>query len=63
MNVSEQKLVSLWEKLGNFHCFEQKEHFICLFLHTKNRLIFKEVISIGSLNTAIVHPREVSMQR
>lgn len=39
--------------------FEQKEHFICLFLNTKNRLIFKEIISIGSLNTAVVHPREV----
>ncbi|MEK5030809.1 DNA repair protein RadC [Paenibacillus sp. FSL R7-0302] len=39
--------------------FEQKEHFICLFLNTKNRLIFKEIISIGSLNAAIVHPREV----
>lgn len=39
--------------------YEQKEHFICLFLNTKNRLIFKEVISIGSLNAAIVHPREV----
>lgn len=43
--------------------FEQKEHFICLFLNTKNRLIFKEVISIGSLNAAIVHPREDSMQQ
>lgn len=39
--------------------FEQKEHFICLFLNSKNRLIFKEIISIGSLNAAIVHPREV----
>lgn len=39
--------------------FEQKEHFICLFLNTKNRLIFKEIISVGSLNAAIVHPREV----
>ena len=39
--------------------FEQKEHFICLFLNTKNHLIFKEVISVGSLNAAIVHPREV----
>lgn len=39
--------------------FEQKEHFICLFLNTKNRLIFKETISIDSLNAAIVHPREV----
>jgi len=36
-----------------------KEHFICLFLNTKNRVIFKEIISIGSLNAAIVHPREV----
>jgi len=36
-----------------------KEHFICLLLNTKNRLISKEVISIGSLNAAIVHPREV----
>ncbi|MEK5181135.1 DNA repair protein RadC [Paenibacillus odorifer] len=39
--------------------YEQKEHFFCLFLNTKNRLIFKEVISVGSLNAAIVHPREV----
>ncbi|WP_029192852.1 RadC family protein [Paenibacillus harenae] len=36
-----------------------KEHFVCLFLNTKNRLITKETISIGSLNAAIVHPREV----
>lgn len=39
--------------------YEQKEHFICLFLNTKNHLIFKEVISIGTLNAAVVHPREV----
>lgn len=39
--------------------FLTKEHFICLFLNTKNRVIYKEVISIGSLNAAVVHPREV----
>ncbi|OMC75067.1 hypothetical protein BK121_03375 [Paenibacillus odorifer] len=39
--------------------FANKEHFICLFLNTKNRLIFKEIISVGSLNAVIVHPREV----
>ncbi|MDH6671230.1 DNA repair protein RadC [Paenibacillus sp. LBL] len=39
--------------------YQTKEHFICLFLNSKNRLIFKETISIGSLNSAIVHPREV----
>lgn len=37
----------------------QHERMICLFLNTKNHLIFKEVISIGSLNASIVHPREV----
>ena len=36
-----------------------KEHFICLFLNTKNQVICDETISIGSLNAAIVHPREV----
>ncbi|MHA7963712.1 RadC family protein [Paenibacillus sp. CAU 1782] len=36
-----------------------KEHFICLCLNTKNRLIHKEIISIGTLNAALVHPREV----
>lgn len=39
--------------------YQNKEHFICLFLNTKNRVISKEIISIGSLNAAIVHPREV----
>ncbi|GKU79431.1 DNA repair protein RadC [Paenibacillus sp. L3-i20] len=39
--------------------YSTKEHFTCLFLNTKNRVIFKEIISIGSLNAAIVHPREV----
>ncbi|WP_138496240.1 RadC family protein [Paenibacillus pinistramenti] len=36
-----------------------KEHFICLFLNTKNHLIGQETLSIGSLNASIVHPREV----
>ncbi|WP_340010970.1 DNA repair protein RadC [Paenibacillus sp. FSL H7-0690] len=39
--------------------YSTKEYFTCLFLNTKNRVISKEIISIGSLNAAIVHPREV----
>lgn len=39
--------------------FSTKEYFTCLFLNTKNKVIFKEIVSIGSLNAAIVHPREV----
>lgn len=37
----------------------QKEHFVCLFLNTKNNVIGQETLSIGSLNASIVHPREV----
>lgn len=39
--------------------FATKEHFIGVFLNSKNRVIHKEIISIGSLNASIVHPREV----
>ncbi|KRE36708.1 RadC family protein [Paenibacillus sp. Soil724D2] len=37
----------------------QKEHFVCLFLNTKNHLLAQETLSMGSLNASIVHPREV----
>lgn len=36
-----------------------KEHFLALYLDARNVLIRQEVISIGSLNANIVHPREV----
>jgi len=37
----------------------QKEHFVVLFLNTKNHVIAKETLSMGSLNASLVHPREV----
>lgn len=37
----------------------QKEHFLALFLNTKNRIIGKEIVSVGSLNSTVVHPREL----
>ena len=37
----------------------RREHFIGLYLNTRNRLLVRETISIGSLNASIVHPREV----
>lgn len=36
-----------------------KEAFIVVFLNTKNMISSYEVISVGSLNASIVHPREV----
>lgn len=38
--------------------FLQVEHFDVIGLSTKNHVIFRENISIGSLNASIVHPRE-----
>jgi DNA repair protein RadC len=37
----------------------KKEHFVCLFLNTKNQVMGVETLSVGSLNASIVHPREV----
>lgn len=37
----------------------QQEHFVVLFLNTKNQIIHRQTIFIGSLNASIVHPREV----
>jgi DNA repair protein RadC len=36
-----------------------REVFVALHLSTKNHLISWEVISVGSLNASIVHPREL----
>jgi DNA repair protein RadC len=36
-----------------------KENFVVLFLNTQNGIIGKDIVSIGTLNTSLVHPREV----
>lgn len=38
---------------------KKREHFIALSLDTRNHLIGIHIISIGSLDSSIVHPREV----
>ncbi len=43
------------EKMRDF----KKEHFYALLLDSKNRIIKEELISVGTLNSSLVHPREV----
>ena len=43
---------------ARFYCCN-REHFYSLNLNSKNRLIREVLVSIGSLNTSVVHPREV----
>ena len=38
---------------------KKKEHFLVLCLDTRNRLIHGTLVSMGSLDTSVVHPREV----
>lgn len=49
--------------IGKYFCdilkAEQKENFIVVCLNTQNRIIKYEIISTGSLDHSIVHPREV----
>lgn len=37
---------------------EHKEHFIGLYLSTRNTLKKRELISLGTLDASLVHPRE-----
>jgi DNA repair protein RadC len=39
--------------------YESQEHFLCVFLDTKNRVINKKYIFKGTLNSSLVHPREI----
>lgn len=53
---SPQKVADyLREKIGR----EKKEHFIVLLLDSQNNLISIQDISVGILNSSLVHPREV----
>ncbi len=46
------------EQLAEFRNKKQ-EYFVCLSLDGANRLITKRIITIGTLNSSLVHPREV----
>ncbi len=46
------------EQLSNIRDKKQ-EYFVCLTLDGANRLIAKRVITIGTLTSSLVHPREV----
>lgn len=46
-------------KLSADICESQKEHFVVFYLDTQNHLIERQIISIGTLNSSLVHPREV----
>ncbi len=48
----------VWDELKDIRD-HKKEHFVIFFLDSRNQEIKREIISIGSLNANLVHPREV----
>lgn len=48
----------VWEELRDVRD-NKKEHFVVFFLDTRNQEIKREIVSIGTLNYNLVHPREV----
>ncbi|KAF0126088.1 MAG: DNA repair protein RadC [Elusimicrobia bacterium] len=48
----------VWEELRDIR-EQKKEHFVVFFLDTRNQEIKRDIVSIGTLNYNLVHPREV----
>jgi len=48
----------VWEQCRDIR-ESKKEHFVVFFLDTQNGEIKRELISIGTLNSSLIHPREV----
>lgn len=48
----------VWENCKDIRD-HKKEHFVVFFLDTRNQQIQREIISVGTLNANLVHPREV----
>ena len=62
LNAGEKPEIISPENVWNF-CADirglQKEHFVAFYLDTQNCLMERQTISIGTLNSSLVHPREV----
>ncbi|HRY62180.1 MAG TPA: DNA repair protein RadC [Candidatus Paceibacterota bacterium] len=48
----------VWERMPDIRA-SKKEHFVVFYLDSRNQEIRREIISIGTLNESLVHPREV----
>ncbi len=48
----------IWEELRDVRD-QKKEHFVVFYLDTRNQEIKRDIVSIGTLNYNLVHPREV----
>jgi DNA repair protein RadC len=48
----------VWNFCADFRSL-QREHFVVFYIDTQNCVIERKIISVGTLNASLVHPREV----
>lgn len=48
----------IWNSCTDFRD-SKKEHFTVFYLDTQSKLIERQIISIGTLNASLIHPREI----
>jgi len=48
----------VWEAMSDIRA-GKKEHFVVFYLNSRNQEIEREIISVGTVNASLVHPREV----
>lgn len=48
----------VWERMEDIRG-SKKEHFVVFYLDSRNQEIKREIVSVGTLNESLVHPREV----
>lgn len=48
----------IWNMCNDFYG-SSKEHFVAFYLDTQSRMIERRIISVGTLDASIVHPRDV----
>lgn len=48
----------VWERMEDVRR-SRKEHFVVFYLDSRNQEIQREIISVGTLNESLIHPREV----
>jgi DNA repair protein RadC len=49
---------NVWERMEDIRN-SKKEHFVIFYLDSRSQEIEREIISVGTLNESLVHPREV----
>lgn len=61
-NINEIKIRDsndIYKIFNNILKYKQQEHFYALYLDSKNKIIEKKLLFVGTINKSVAHPREI----